>query len=584
MASQEELAEMEADRRRTTAAVVESEASKRLVVGGPGTGKSFTFKEALAEAIRAAGEGTGLALTFIRNLVADLQRDLGTLATVNTFHGYCKYLMHQHVGGLQSADLYPLLPELLVEDLAITGRRSTSTDEIEEHLHRLDTEDGLISDVMAAADYYKAVAFTDLVYRVLEHFRAHGEDVPEFPLVVVDEYQDFSLLETSFIDLLATKNRVLVAGDDDQALYSQLRYASPEYIRALAKGDEYELFELPYCSRCTEVVVAAVNDVIAAAVTIGGLPGRISKPFRCYLPDKQADSEANPRLILVDCSTANMPYAGQYIAQQIARIPAADIAVSREKGYPTALVIGPNPFLTRAYEVVRDRYPSARMKSRQTFAVDVLDGYERIAADERSRLGWRIVGHCVPPADWSTTLREALEGDADLVERLPEDYVETHSELAQLVGLLINDGFLPPADEERLCAAVDCPIDEVRARLALEPDDVEDEGEGEDTGEDAADEDVPDIFFTSLVGAKGLSAEHVFIVGLNNGHLPSSTTAIADDEICAFLVGLSRTRKRCHLISYRFAFSGGLQRSVFVDWVAQHGEVVTVNKDYDFEP
>jgi superfamily I DNA/RNA helicase len=179
-------------------------------------------------------------------------------------------------------------------------------------------------------------------------------------------------------------------------------------------------------------------------------------------------------------------------------------------------------------------------------------------------------------------LREALEGDVDLVERLPEDYVEAHSELAQLVGLLINDGFLPPAEEERLCAAVDCPIDEVRARLALEPDDVE--AEGEEAVDDAADEGVPDIFFTSLVGAKGLSAEHVFIVGLNNGHLPSSATAIADDEICAFLVGLSRTRKRCHLISYRFAFSGGLQRSVFVDWVAHHGDVVTVNKDYDFEP
>jgi len=179
-------------------------------------------------------------------------------------------------------------------------------------------------------------------------------------------------------------------------------------------------------------------------------------------------------------------------------------------------------------------------------------------------------------------LREALERNFDLVERLPEDYVETHLELARLVGLLINEGFLPPAEEARLCAAVDCPIDQVRARLALEPD--EGEAQAEDPAGDATDKDVPDIFFTTLVGAKGLSAEHVFIVGLNNGHLPSRATAISDEEICAFLVGLSRTRKKCHLISYRFAFSSGLQRSVFVDWVAQHCDVVTVNKDYDFEP
>lgn len=255
---------------------------------------------------------------------------------------------------------------------------------------------------MAAADYYKAVAFTDLVYRVHEHFRAHPEDLPEFPLVVVDEYQDFSLLETTFISLLATKNRVLVAGDDDQALYSDLRYASPEYIRDLASGDEYERFELPYCSRCTEVVVAAVNDVIEAAVENGSLNGRIAKPFTCYLPEKQSDSDANPALIHVDCSTANTPDAGKYIAQQIARIPAADIAISREKGYPTALVVGPNPFLARAYAVVREHYPDARMKPRDTFAIELLDGYQRIAVDERSRLGWRIVAHCAPPTSWES--------------------------------------------------------------------------------------------------------------------------------------------------------------------------------------
>jgi superfamily I DNA/RNA helicase len=581
MASRKELETMEADRRRATTAIVESDAAKRLIVAGPGTGKSFTFKKALAAAIQEVGEGRGLALTFIRNLVADLERDLGSLASVNTFHGYCKHLMHQHVGGLQRADLYPLLMELLVEDLAVTRHRSTSVEEIEEHLHRVDTADGLIADVMSVADYYGSVSFNDLVYRVFEHFREHSDAVPEFPLVVVDEYQDFSLLETSFIELLATKNRVLVVGDDDQALYSDLRYASPQFIRDLARGEEYERFELPYCTRCTEVVVAAVNDVIKMAMENGCLDGRISKPFKCYLPEKQTDSEANPRLVHVDCSTANMPYAGQYIAQQIARIPEVDIAVSRAEGYPTALVIGPNPFLGRAYAVVREHYPGARMKTRERFSVKLLDGYGRIAVDEQSRLGWRIVAHCTPPPAWRKALGEALESDVDLVARLPQNYVEEHLRLARLVGLLIKEGFLSPEDEQAVCAAVDRPIEEVRAHLALES--IDRGVDAENTGTDESDQDSPDIFFTSLVGAKGLSAEHVFIVGLNNGHLPSRVTAISDDEVCAFLVGLSRTRKRCHLISYRFAFSGGLQKSVFLDWVAQHVEVVTVDKEYDFD-
>jgi ATP-dependent DNA helicase UvrD/PcrA len=583
VATADELRQMDEERAAATDAVVRSGAHKRLIVSGPGTGKSFTFNKALADAIVKADGGKGLALTFIRNLVEGLRQDIGEeLADVNTFHGYCKYLMHSHVGGLQDADLYPLLMELLVKDLQTTGRRSITTDEIEEHLHKLETDDGLIGDVLEFADYYGAVAFTDIVYRVLEHFRAHEEDIPELPLVVVDEYQDFSLLETTFIELLATKSRVLAAGDDDQALYSNLRYASPQYIRDLANGDEYEQFALPFCSRCTEVVVAAVNDVIATATGSGDLVGRIVKPFRCYLPDKQADSEGNPKLIHVDCSTANTTYAGQYIAQQIARIPHADIEVSRKKGYPTALVIGPNPFLRRAFDVVKEQYKQARMKTSQKLDMDPLDGYTRIAVDEQSRLGWRIVASCNPPDAWKEIITKAHEENTDLRELLPDDYVDEHLKAANLVGALLNDRSLPEEDAEVLCNATGRSIDEIREYLEIEPD--EPETEMEEGGEGDERDDEPDILFTTLVGAKGLSAEHVFIVGLNNGHFPSVARAIEDDEVCKFIVALSRTRKRCHLISYRFAFAGWLQKSVFLDWVAAHVDPITVDKDYDFDP
>lgn len=110
-----------------------------------------------------------------------------------------------------------------------------------------------------------------------EHFRGNEGSIPTWPLVVVDEYQDFSLLETSFIDLLAKKSPVLIAGDDDQAVYAGFRYASPEFIRNLARGGDYETHELPYCSRCTSVVVAAVKDVIARAKAKGYLADRLDK-------------------------------------------------------------------------------------------------------------------------------------------------------------------------------------------------------------------------------------------------------------------------------------------------------------------
>jgi ATP-dependent DNA helicase UvrD/PcrA len=322
-----------------------------------------------------------------------------------------------------------------------------------------------------------------------------------------------------------------------------------------------------------------VNDAIAKASAIGKLQNRLAKQFRCFLPDKKAESDANPKIIHVDCSTANTDYAGQYIAQQIARIPAEDIEGSREKHYPTALVIGPNPFLSRAFNVVQQRFPQARMKKSDQPGIDILEGYRRIAGNEHSRLGWRTGIACCPFDSWQEALKTALGTNSDIYDHLPDDYRDEHLENARLAAELIETGTLTEENEQKLCAAADGrSIDDVRSFLNVaDPDALEDIPDVAN-----ADEDAPDVLFTSLVGSKGLSAEHVFIVGMNNKHFPRNPGAVTDDEICSLIVALSRTRQRCHVISFRFFGAGGLAASVFLGWINQHLETVTVNKDYDF--
>ncbi len=378
----DELRRLTQERAAASDAIVNSAARKRLIVSGPGTGKTFTFQEAL----KAAG-GKGLALTFIRNLVAELNDALAELADVYSFHGFCKHLMHQHdIAGLNDGDYYPPLFHLLVHDIFVLSDDVIHTRDVELHFHDLDEQDGLIARVLERADYYTAVSHTDLVYRVLRHFEAAPNAIPTYALIVVDEIQDFSQQEIEFIKLLSSKNNILAAGDDDQALYVGLKHAMPAFIRGLATGHEYDSFELPYCSRCTEVVVAAVNDVVTKATAEGCLVGRLPKKFSCYTPDKGQESEEHPKIIYAQCSTENMPYAGRYIAQQIARIPAADIERSRKKKYPTALVIGPNPFLDRAFKEVIKTFPNARMKTGSRSEIYLLDGYRRLAKNEASRV------------------------------------------------------------------------------------------------------------------------------------------------------------------------------------------------------
>src|ERR1043166_8201464 len=73
--------------------VLESPSRKKLVVAGPGAGKTTLFKK-LLEA--ADGEAAGrLVLTFINALKGDLDRNLGDLAQVFTLHGYCQYLLRR---------------------------------------------------------------------------------------------------------------------------------------------------------------------------------------------------------------------------------------------------------------------------------------------------------------------------------------------------------------------------------------------------------------------------------------------------------------------------------------------------------
>ena len=102
-----------ADRNRYTDLIVQSTAKNKIIVAGPGTGKTTTFRKLLE-----TKNGDKLALTFINSLAFDLQKGLGELAESYTFHGYCKKLLHKiSVDGIDTNfHYYPKLPILIKTD------------------------------------------------------------------------------------------------------------------------------------------------------------------------------------------------------------------------------------------------------------------------------------------------------------------------------------------------------------------------------------------------------------------------------------------------------------------------------------
>jgi superfamily I DNA/RNA helicase len=567
------LAQMERDRAAAVDKIVSSDHRLRVIVAGPGTGKTSVF----ADALDRAG-GKGLALTFIRKLAGELEERLREKAETNTFHKFAKMLVYRlGVPGLTvDFSLYPPLTDLTDIDIGLLAPPRPEERQVERLMQDL-ADSRLTGEVLRLGTYYDAASFVDVVYRVFTYLQDNPERTPKYPLVVVDEYQDFTRLETAFIAQLGFASPLLIAGDDDQALYDR-RFASEEHIRTIATSTEAEPHELPFCSRCTVPVVDAVNAVITRARDSRKLVGRLDKPFRCYLPDKLAASERHPQLIDARCSTLGI--TGRYIENEIGKILPEDVQSSSDGHYPTVLVVGPGHFVRPVYEHLKEgRYPQAEYRRTEPPAVEFIHGYRRIARDPRSNLGWRILVHLLPFTGWQEAIRESIGSGEPLVERLPDEYRHAGLEIADLVarGLTGEDW----TAEERARAVValgvtEQTLDDVIGR----PEEPIDTGSDDATAAPPpVDEPRPPeltILCTSLQGAKGLSAEHVFVVGLVGGHFPQDNADPTDKEICEFLVALSRTRTKCQLVSTHQL--GGpppgrrapqqLPVSVFVEWVA----------------
>src|ERR1700722_14949739 len=82
MAPTEKQLAAAAERQKSVARILASKSPKRVVVAGPGTGKTHLFKKVLE------GKRSALTLSFINALIDDLALDLYGASEVRTLHSY----------------------------------------------------------------------------------------------------------------------------------------------------------------------------------------------------------------------------------------------------------------------------------------------------------------------------------------------------------------------------------------------------------------------------------------------------------------------------------------------------------------
>ena len=290
------------------------------------------------------------------------------------------------------------------------------------------------------------------------------------------------------------------------------------------------MFELPFCMRCPKVIVDAVNDVIIRAHKLKKLEGRIEKPYKYFAPAKGKDSDRYPKIALVWTSIQreSLNYMGRYIADVIGRIPEDELEAAAKGGYPAALVIAARPYSGQLIACLRERNFSLDIKEDRE---DVLDRAQGLAIlkekNEKSNLGWRIVIEAEEKGFAADLVAKTAEMDRPMIDVMPGKY---------------------------------------REKILAEARRMESVSEGNE-GDRELGETVSMVKVTSFEGAKGLSAQHVFIAGLHNGEIPRDPDNVRDLEICKFVVGLTRTRKRCYLI-HTGRFGGQRKRPcLFISWI-----------------
>jgi len=265
---------------------------------------------------------------------------------------------------------------------------------------------------------------------------------------------------------------------------------------------------------------------------------------------------------------------GKFITNEILSMPESYIRESYRLREPTVLIIGPGQFLRGIKKELKENLDYYEEEAVNDENINKLDGYLMLAKNLNSRLGWRIILHCDPCDNAEKIIRLALVEGIDI--NIPSsNYKKKHTELANLIKKILNEETLNIFEQTMIEEAIGLSLEEIGSYLKI------DEDKRPPTQEILQEEDLPRILCTSFEGSKGLSAQYVFIVGVNEGHFPYKTNPISNRDICKLIVALTRTRKKCYIISCNRFGDQKLNPSLFLEWLKNNlSKEIYVNKEY----
>lgn len=274
--------------------IAKTNRSPLRVIAGPGTGKTFALIRRVARLVEEGNDPSRILLvTFTRVSAADLEHELeklgiseGQRVVKGTLHSFSFSILHRHnVFEFTHRIPRPLLEfeeRFLLEDLKLYGdfgdfyQRQETLRAFEAGWAReLDQQPGwpitpsdqsFQSQLDEWLIFHKGMLLNEIIPQTLKYLRANPESpvFSQFDHVLVDEYQDLNSAEQSLIDLIAQNSSLTIVGDQDQAIYEFFRYAHPEGISRFHETHE-NTYDVPLeiSRRCSASIVSLANALIS---------------------------------------------------------------------------------------------------------------------------------------------------------------------------------------------------------------------------------------------------------------------------------------------------------------------------------
>lgn len=575
-------------RNKNASAISEHEAKKFLIVSGPGTGKSTLFLSRIINWLNQDESATIFVTSFVRKLVADLQSDIDGESRLtehqkkniaaSTLHKLARSLVEKNHGTTNWCfkPHFKLISQFWKE-IVWQDVRSLQPDLDIQHypwecfrlqLNKNEFDKSpewkkLKKAYLTLCKFYNAAGFDDLILRAAEALKERPELI-EFDHFIIDEYQDFNLGEQSLIETLVGRSKSrLIVGDDEQVLYERLKAADSSLIRKLYVNPDYAKGMLPFCGRSTFHITKLACGFIQQTEDKECIE-------KIYLPIKIED--VNPKVQVIACATPSTAadYILKFIADHQKEIDDRKIMLENGEAKDAfLLILTPNKkirFYGDQARTIKEIAESYRNETR-AFSEDYykLLSYYSLSKYPRDNFTFRKVLHYegIENDVIQTFICSAIESNSNFCDleskeiervllkcKIIRSILESESELREKIVALSEH--IKIGDDAELKA-------NIQQKAIVKEDGLE---LSHDDDEDAELEEIEvkkmgAIELMSIMGAKGLSADHVIIIGFDDVNMKYVTKN-------AFYVAITRPRLGLHLVT-ALKSGGSKGASTFLD-------------------